>query len=112
MLFLLAFFALGGIGRLRGGIFLIVSMFLILFVLAGLAVFGIYWSSSRGTQAIEPMVDSITSPTHREETTPEDVGSETAVLSCPDCGYKNPADADFCIRCGRDLDVTDDVARY
>lgn len=43
---------------------------------------------------------------------PKDTESKTPVLSCPDCGYTNPGDAEFCIKCGRDLDVIDDLTRY
>ncbi|MFX1352106.1 MAG: zinc-ribbon domain-containing protein [Promethearchaeota archaeon] len=27
-------------------------------------------------------------------------------MKCPDCGQKNPRDAEFCIGCGRDLFAT------
>lgn len=102
---------------LLGGIYFIISVFFILFVSVSLIVFGAHKYLLREAEAAESMVD--------EEEVEEfidydqmsvlkagDVESKKPVLSCPHCGYENPADADFCIRCGRDLDVTDDVARY
>ncbi|MFX1487436.1 MAG: hypothetical protein ACFFBS_10155 [Promethearchaeota archaeon] len=42
----------------------------------------------------------------------KDTKSKTPVLLCPDRAHRNPSDADFCVRCGRDLDVADEAAQY
>ena len=90
----------------------VISLFLMVFTILGLMIFDMYKSSSKETQAVEPMVDPTTSPVYYEETIPEDIESEKPLLSCPNCGYMNPGDAYFCIRCGQDLRVSDEVARY
>lgn len=112
ILLLLAVAGITAVGNIYGGVFVVPLTFLVVFVLIAVATWGIYKSSSRLAEVDEPMDDPTTGPVYLEETTPKEAESKTPVLSCPDCGHKNPKDADFCIRCGRDLDVTDDVARY
>ncbi|MFX1487033.1 MAG: zinc ribbon domain-containing protein [Promethearchaeota archaeon] len=113
ILLLLALYGFRFISRIFESIsFEVISVFFIFFGLVGIIIFGMYRSSSRLAEVDEPMDDPTTSPVYHEESAPKDFQSKTPMLSCPHCGYENPADADFCIRCGRDLDVTDDVARY
>ncbi|MFX0097233.1 MAG: zinc-ribbon domain-containing protein [Candidatus Hodarchaeota archaeon] len=112
ILLLLAVAGIIAVGNIYGGVLVVPLTFLVVFVLIGVATWGIYKSSSRLAEVDEPIDDPTTGPAYYEETTPKDVESKTPAFSCPDCGYENPMDADFCIGCGRDLDVTDEVARY
>ncbi|MFX1487036.1 MAG: zinc-ribbon domain-containing protein [Promethearchaeota archaeon] len=91
--------------------FTLIPVFVFIFALLGLQVFA-RRSSSREAEVAELVADSTPAPFYYEEAKPEEVESETPMVSCPDCGYENPGDADFCIRCGRDLDIKDDTARY
>ncbi|MFX0097246.1 MAG: zinc ribbon domain-containing protein [Candidatus Hodarchaeota archaeon] len=100
--------------QISGGIPYTGIFLFMLFILVGLSIFGKHMSSSREAEEAEPMTDPTASPVYYdyEESPSEVFESKTPVFSCPDCGHENPGDADFCIRCGRDLDITDDVARY
>ena len=110
-LFLLMVFLALLMGYSWGGIFWVPSILLAVFILLGAVALRIYTSSSREAEPAE-MADPTSSPVYYEETTPKEGKSKRPVILCPSCGYENPRDAEFCIRCGRDLDVTDDVARY
>ncbi|MFX0097239.1 MAG: hypothetical protein ACFE7E_05720 [Candidatus Hodarchaeota archaeon] len=91
--------------------FTLIPAFVFISALLGLLIFT-HRSPSREAAVAELVADSTTGPIYYEETKPEDVESETPMFLCPDCGHENPGDADFCIGCGCDLDVTDEVARY
>ncbi|MFX0069409.1 MAG: zinc ribbon domain-containing protein [Candidatus Hodarchaeota archaeon] len=60
---------------------------------------------------LEPTFEPTSRPIYREEITPKEVEPRKPEFICPDCGHANPRDADFCIRCGQDLDLTDEVSR-
>ncbi|MFX0097489.1 MAG: zinc-ribbon domain-containing protein [Candidatus Hodarchaeota archaeon] len=113
MILILATIATGLLGYAFGGIFDYVLIFIFLLMpLVILVISVLYRSSSEEGQAFDvsayPDIESV----YYEETGPEEGEPKTPGFLCPDCGHKNPRDADFCIRCGQDLDITDDVARY
>ncbi|MFX0097249.1 MAG: hypothetical protein ACFE7E_05770, partial [Candidatus Hodarchaeota archaeon] len=78
-----------------------ISVSFVLFVSVSLIVFGAHKYLLRQAEAAEPVVDEIEEFIDIDQMPvlkAEDVESKTPVLSCPDCGHKNPKDADFCIR--------------
>jgi len=94
----------------------------VVFTIVGLAmaaVIGMFALLSRMASWPE---EAITESIDRERVpgeTARDVGKPEAPepatffgIACLYCGHGNPRDAEFCIKCGRNLDETDDVARY
>ncbi|MFX1487035.1 MAG: zinc ribbon domain-containing protein [Promethearchaeota archaeon] len=82
------------------------------FIIGGIAMVAILVlaASYRFQFSVEPIIEPTTGSTLEEEDTLEESKIETtdqlvpSEISCSKCGYKNPSDAQFCIRCGRDLE--------
>lgn len=70
--------------------------------------------SKAKASVVEPLIEPLIEPKYNEETTREEIVEETEKAGplehtlpseaiCAYCGYVNPSDAEFCIRCGRHL---------
>jgi len=85
--------------------YIAVIICVVAFVAVGMIALSKLKSSSRETVIPEPTTEF----PHRRDDFPRETkprSSERIRLSdvvCPDCGYENPSDAQFCIGCGRRL---------
>ncbi|MFX0069311.1 MAG: zinc ribbon domain-containing protein [Candidatus Hodarchaeota archaeon] len=94
----------------------------LVFTIVGLAmaaVIGVFALLSRMASWPEEAITELIDRDRVPEVTAREVGKLEAPepssffgTACPYCGHGNPRDAEFCIRCGQTLDLTDDVAQY